>query len=340
MRALTITRHGGPEVLEVREAATPTPTEGHVLVRVVRAGLNFADVMARVGLYPDAPKPPVVMGYEVAGTIEALGPGVTQFTLGQRVASFCHFGGQATHILIPVAQVIPMPDAMTFDDAAALPVNYVTAFHILFHVGQLRPHDRVLIHMAAGGVGQAAIQLCRLVEGVEIFGTASAKKHAQLREAGVQHPIDYNTQDYAEVVKSETQGRGLQWVLDPLGGKDWTKGYGLLAPGGRLAAYGWSNMVSGTKRNLFHLARQALSLRRYSPVKLMGDNRAIIGVNMGQMWGEGEMIGRHMASLFSLHAEGKIRPVLDKVFPLSQGAEAHNRLQDRLNVGKVLFDGA
>jgi NADPH:quinone reductase-like Zn-dependent oxidoreductase len=233
-----------------------------------------------------------------------------------------------------------MPDAMSFDDAAALPVNYVTAFHILFHVGQLRPFDRVLIHMASGGVGQAAIQLCRLVEGVEIFGTASAKKHAQLREAGVQHPIDYNTQDYAEEVRRVTQGRGVQWVLDPLGGKDWTKGYSLLSPGGRLAAYGWSNMVSGTKRNLFHLAREALSLKRYSPVKLMADNRALIGINMGHMWGEGELIGRHLTALMKLHGEGKIRPVLDKVIPLAQGAEAHNRMQDRLNVGKVLFDCA
>lgn len=338
MRALTTTRIGGPEVLEVRELATPAPSEGHVLIRVARAGLNFADVSARVGLYPDAPKTPMVMGYEVSGTVEAVGRGVTLFKGGERVASLCHFGGQATHAIVPAAQVIPIPEAMSFDEAAALPVNYVTAFHILHHVGQVRPNDRILIHMAAGGVGLAATQLCRVVEGVEIFGTASASKHAALREAGVQHPIDYHTQDYAEEVRRITGGRGLQWVLDPLGGADWNKGYSLLAPGGRLAAYGWANAVSGTKRNLLHVAREFMSLKRYSPMKLMGDNRAIIGVNMGHMWGEGEMIGRHLSALMALYREGKIKPVVDSVFPLSEGAQAHLRIQERRNVGKVLFD--
>ncbi len=338
MRALTITRYGGPEVLKVRELATPTPKSGEVLIRVARAGLNFSDIAARQNLYPDAPKAPMVMGYEVSGTVEQAGPGTTRFKTGDRVSAMCRFNGQASHVVVPEGQLTVLPSQMTFDEAAALPVNYLTAFHILFHVGQLRPGDKVLVHMAAGGVGQSAIQLCRTVEGVEIFGTASAKKHDALRAAGVQHPIDYHSKDYAQEVMRMTGGKGVQWVLDPLGGADWNKGYNLLAPSGRLAAYGWANMISGTRRNVFHIAKEFLGLKRYSPMKLMSENRCVFGVNMGNMWGEAELIGRHLDTLMKLYTEGKIRPVVDSVFPLEKGADAHRYVQERRNVGKVLFN--
>src|SRR5713101_4091583 len=193
MRALFITRFGGPEVLEIRESADPTPGVGEILIDVVRSGLNFADIAARMGLYPDAPKPPMVVGYEVSGTVKAVGQGVSDLRTGDSVLAVTAFRGQATRVIVPAIQAIKMPPGMSFEQAAALPVNYLTAFHILHQVAHLRPGDRVLIHMAAGGVGLATIQLCRLVEGVELFGTASASKHDLLRREGVAHPIDYRS---------------------------------------------------------------------------------------------------------------------------------------------------
>src|SRR5207249_1472735 len=197
MRSVWITRTGPPEVLEVRDGPDPVPGPGQVLVRVRASGVNFADVSARLGLYPDAPPRPCVVGYEVAGTVEALGPGADGgLAVGRRVVALTRFGGYAEAVAVPTAQVFPLADGMGFEDAAAIPVNYLTAVLILRHFGNVKRGERVLVHAAAGGVGMAAIQLCRIA-GAEVIGTASAAKHAQLREAGVAHAIDYRTPDFA-----------------------------------------------------------------------------------------------------------------------------------------------
>jgi NADPH:quinone reductase-like Zn-dependent oxidoreductase len=338
MRSLYITRHGGPEVLQLRNAPDPVPGAGEVLIEVARSGLNFADIAARVGLYPDAPKPPAVVGYEVAGTVKAIGPGVSQLRIGDSVLALTRFGGHASCVVVRELQAARFPPGMSFDEAATLPVNYTTAFHMLHHIGQIRPFDRVLIHMAAGGVGMAAIQLCRLVEGVEIFGTASASKHDALRAAGVHHPIDYRAKDYAEEVRRLTDGKGVQLVLDPLGGKDWEKGYRLLAPTGHLIAFGWANMVNGQKRSWMRVLAEVASMKRYSPLNLMDHNRSVSGVNLGHLWGLMEMMRRELEALLVLYQQKKISPKVDRVFPLSAGAQAHRYLQERHNIGKVLLD--
>jgi synaptic vesicle membrane protein VAT-1 len=171
MRAVWITRAGGPEALEVRETAESDPAPGQVRIRVRAAGLCFADVMAAQGLYPDAPKPPCVVGYEVAGVVDALGDGSHGHTVGRRVLAMTHFGGHADVVCVPAEQVLPIPDAMSFETAAAIPVNYLTAHRMLFRVAGIRPGERVLVHMAAGGVGTAVLQLMnhnRTVSGVNI----------------------------------------------------------------------------------------------------------------------------------------------------------------------------
>src|SRR5215470_2743916 len=224
MRALTTTRHGPPEVLAVRDAPDPVPGPGQVCIRVARAGLNFADVSARVGLYPDAPPPPMVMGYEVAGTVHSVGPDVAGPAPGTPVMAMTRFGGQATHAVAQAAYTLSIPAGMSMDQAAALPVNWLTAQHMLHRVANLRPGMSLLVHMAAGGVGLAAIALARVVGGVTLFGTASASKHAVLREAGVDHPIDYRSQDYVAEVKRLTGGRGVDMILDALGAPAWARG--------------------------------------------------------------------------------------------------------------------
>jgi synaptic vesicle membrane protein VAT-1 len=338
MRALTIPRHGGPDVLEVRTLPDPVPGPGQLLIRVARAGLNFADVSARVGLYPDAPKPPMVMGYEVSGTVASLGQGLTGHSVGTQVVAFTRFGGQATHAVTDARLVFPLPANMSLDQAAALPVNYVTAHHLLHRVGGLQPGRSVLVHMAAGGVGLAAIQLARAVGGVTLFGTASAAKHALLREAGVAHPIDYRTVDWAAEVHRLTGGRGVDLILDPLGGEDWSRSYRSLAPAGHLACFGFANLISGPKRSWPQILWQLTKVKRWGPLQLMNDNRAVSGVNLGHLFGEVALLQQAMQALFQLFRDGRISPKVDRVFPLAEGAAAHRFLQERRNVGKVLFD--
>lgn len=339
MRSIWITRHGGPEVLEVRDTPTPEPKPGEVRVRVRAAGLNFADVMARQGLYPDAPPPPCVVGYEAAGEVDALGEGVTAPAVGTRVVVLSKFGAQAEQVCVPARQAVPMPEGMSFEQGAGLPVVYITAYHMLFRVASLRPRQRVLVHMAAGGVGLAALQLCRTVPGVETFGTASASKHEALRARGCDHPIDYRTLDYAEEVRRLTNGEGVDLVLDPLGGRDWKKGYELLRPMGRLIAFGFANMSSGERRSVFRMASQAVGIPIFTPLGMMDKNRSIAGVNIGHLWGprEIEVLSEELAELLELFRAGKIAPTIDAVVPFDRAAEAHARLTGRQNVGKVVL---
>jgi synaptic vesicle membrane protein VAT-1 len=338
MRAVWITKPGGPEVLEVRESPDPEPAAGEVRVRVRAAGLNFAEVMARQGLYPDAPKLPCVVGYEVAGVVDAVGPDVTGIAAGQRVLGLVRFGGHADCVCIPQAQVAAMPDGMEFEEAAAIPVNYLTAYHMLFRVANLRPGQRVLIHMAAGGVGLAVLQLCRTVPDVVTFGTASAAKHAVLAEEGCTHAIDYRTSDYVAEVRRRLDGApGLDLVLDPLGGRDWKRGLSLLRPAGQLIAFGFANIASGERRKLVKVVRQALGVPLVTPLGLMNRNHTVSGVNLGHLWSEMAMLRVELDALLDLWRDGAIKPRIDAVVPFADAAQAHRRISERRNVGKVIL---
>lgn len=337
MRAIWIMRTGGPEALAVRETPDPEPGPGQVRVRVHATGLNFAEVMARQGLYPDAPKPPCIVGYEVAGIVDALGPAVVGPQIGRRVMALVRFGGHADTVCAPAGQVLEIPDEMSFEEAAALPVNYLTAYHMLFRVANIRPAERVLVHMAAGGVGIAVLQLCATVGGVTTFGTASAAKHEVLRAEGCTHPIDYRSVDYVREVRRLTGGEGVDIVLDPLGGGDWKKGMSLLRPVGRLVAYGFANLATGERRNLISMARQALGVPVLTPLGLMNANRSISGVNIGHLWGQAAMLRDELDALLALWRSGQIRPRIDAVFPFASAVEAHRRITERRNVGKVVL---
>jgi synaptic vesicle membrane protein VAT-1 len=335
MRQVWITKAGPPEVLQVREAPDPDAGKGQVRIRVRAAGINFADLMARVGLYPDAPKLPCVVGYEVSGTIDQLGQGITGFREGDRVLAMPRFGGYTDTLVAPTEQVFPMPDKMTFEQAAALPVVYLTAHHMMFFTGHLRPGSSVLVHSAAGGVGVAAIQIAK-TRGCTIFGIASAAKHDFLRQQGVHHPIDANA-DYASAVRTITGDRGVDLILDPVGGKSWSTGYDLLAPCGRLVAFGFSAAASGTRRNLLHAAAQLLKIRRYSPMSLMDQNKTIAGTNMGHLFSESAFLRPQAESLLKMYDAGQIAPHVDRTFPFSQAPAAHHHIHARKAIGKVLL---
>ncbi|MBO3750737.1 zinc-binding dehydrogenase [Streptosporangiaceae bacterium NEAU-GS5] len=337
MRAVWITKAGGPEVLTVRETADPEPGPGQIRVRVRAAGLSFSDVMARQGLYPDAPKPPCVVGYEIAGVVDKLGPAVTAFAVGTRVMALVRFGGHADVACLPAEQAVEIPDEMGFEQAAAIPVNYLTAYHMLFRVASVRPGERVLVHMAAGGVGIAVLQLCRTIGGVVTYGTASAGKHDVLRAEGCTHPIDYHSDDYVRRIRELTDGEGVDVVLDPLGGGDWKKGLSLLRPAGRLVAYGFANLSGGERRSLGRLIRQALGVPLITPLGLMDRNRTVSGVNLGHLWGQMTLMREGLQALVTLSRAGDVTPRIDAVVPFADAAQAHRRIIQHRNIGKIVL---
>jgi NADPH:quinone reductase-like Zn-dependent oxidoreductase len=334
MRAVWIPRPGPPEVLELRDGPDPAVESGSVLVRVRASGVNFADVSARLGVYPDAPPPPCVVGYEVAGVVERIGAGVDGVAPGDRVVALTRFGGYADVVAVPSAQVFPMPTGMRFEDGAAIPVNYLTAVLMLRHFANVKAGERVLVHAVAGGVGMAAIQLCRIA-GAEVMGTASASKHARLREMGVAHCIDYRTEDFEDAVRRVTNGRGVDVVLDATGA--FRKSYRCLAPLGRLVCFGLSSASTGLAPSRLRALAAVVRLPWFHPITLMNDNKAVFGVNLGHLWDHIAMLRREMLALLADYDAKRIAPVIAQTFPLADAAKAHRYLQERRNVGKVVL---
>jgi NADPH:quinone reductase-like Zn-dependent oxidoreductase len=336
MRQVWITRKGAPNVLQVREAPDPTPNPGEVRVRAVACGVNFADVMARMGLYPDAPPLPCVVGYEVAGTVDAVGAGVKSVKPGDRVLALCRFGGYADVIVAPEVQVIPIPAKLSFEKAAAIPVNYITAWIMLVKLGNLARGERVLIHAAAGGVGQAALQLAKW-RGAEVFGTASASKHERLRSLGVAHCIDYHSQDFEAEIARITNGKGVHVVIDAVGGKSFGKSYRSLAPMGRLFMFGVSALAPGEKLNPIAAVRGFLAMRSFKPIPLMNENRGVFGVNMGHLWDYAGDLRAMIEEMLALFEQGVLDPLVDKTFTFENAGDSHAYLQAHKNFGKVLL---
>jgi NADPH:quinone reductase-like Zn-dependent oxidoreductase len=330
MRAVVITKRGGPEVLQVQERPEPVGEPGKVLVDVRAAGVNFADTMARVGMYPDAPKLPAVVGYEVAGTVAELGEGVEGLAVGDRVMAGTRFGGYAERVVVAASDVVPLPDRLSFEQGAAIPVNYSTAWAGLIRYGSLEEGERVLIHAAAGGVGIAATQIAKR-HGGEVYGTASAAKHDAIRALGVDVALDYR-QDGWE--------RGLpqfDLVMDAVGGSSFRTSYKLLAPGGRLVAFGASSLMSGEKRNPIAALRGVVRMPRFNLIKQMGSSKAVIGLNMLTLWDSAGTLEPWIRALSGLMEDGTIEPVVAEALPFDRAPEAHRILGERRNVGKVVL---
>jgi NADPH:quinone reductase-like Zn-dependent oxidoreductase len=330
VRVVEITKHGGPEVLQVRERPDPALVPGQVRIEVAAAGINFADVMARMGIYPDAPKPPCVIGYEVAGTVLEVGEAVEGVSPGERVLAGTMFGGYASQVAVPAQDVVALPEEMTFEQGAAIPVNYATAWAGLVGYGNVQPGERVLVHSAGGGVGIAATQIAKR-RGAEVYGTASPAKHARIAELGVDHPLDY-TRDGWE--------RGLprfDVIMDAIGGHSLRRSYGMVRAGGRVVAFGASAAVSGEKRNLVSGLGTILRMPRFNMVKQISESKAVIGLNMLSLWKDRGTLAPWIAPLVELMADGTIEPVVAGAFPFEQAGEAQRMITERRNVGKVVL---
>jgi NADPH:quinone reductase-like Zn-dependent oxidoreductase len=338
MRQIWIPRSGPPEVLEVREARDPLPGPGQVRVRVEAAGVNFADVMGRMGLYPDLPPLPVVPGYEVAGRIDAVGDGVDASWIAKDVFALTRFGGYSDVICVPELQVFGRPPGMALEDGAGFPVNYLTAYQLVVVMGGLRKGQTVLVHSAGGGVGIAAIQLAKRI-GARVIGTASTAKHDYLKSIGIDFCIDYRKEDFEQRSREFTHGRGLDLVLDAVGGASFRKSFRALAPSGRLGMFGLSAAASGKRRNRLRAVPALLSTvgLRFSPVRLMNENKGVFGVNLGHLWQEIDRVASWMDDLLQLYQDGALRPAIAAKFGFDEAAKAHHYIQDRKNVGKVLL---
>lgn len=339
MRQVWMRGRGEPSVLEVREVPAPRPGPGQVRLKVAYAGVNFADVMMRRGLYPDAPKLPAVAGYEVSGTVDAVGDGVDAAVLDRPAVAMCNFGGYSEQVCVPVALARILPDGADLRAAAAVPVNYLTAWQMVRVMAPVAAGGTVLVQSAAGGVGQAVVQLCALA-GVDVIGSASPAKHDELRAQGLAFVFDSGRRDYADLVREATGGRGVEAALEPRSGRWILESYRCLSRCGHLVLFGFAGAATGRSSGTFSALRTLAQVPwlAINPIRLMNDNRSLGGVNLGRMWDEGERTAPWLTALLGLLADGAIAPRIDSVHTFAQASAAHERLEGRANFGKILLE--
>lgn len=336
MQQVVITRHGGPEVLHVRETVEPQLKSGDVLIDVKYSGINFADLLMRMGLYPSAPKPPFTPGYEVSGVIAKVGSTENDELLGKSVAALTKFGGYSSKVVVKKDRLINLTEGVDMALAAAMPVVYLTSYVMISLQAHLQKEEWVLIHNIGGGVGLAAVELSRMI-GANIIGTASVAKHDRLRAKGIHHLIDYNTEDFVARVKEITEGNGVDVIIDPIGGENLKKSYKALRSFGRLVVFGFSKAASGPRRKVLHLLKEYIKTPKFSPIKLMGHNKGVFGCHLGMVMDRQELLLECIQKLMSYFQNGDINPHLDRVFPLNRVKDAHQYIMDRRNFGKVLL---
>ncbi len=334
MKAIQHTGFGAPEVLQLVELPDLTPAAGRMVIRSHALGVNFHDIWTRLG-FPGMVELPSIPGIEVAGVIEAVGEDVPgSLRPGQRVIGLplLTHGAYAEQVEVSAEYVYVLPDAISFEEAATLPLNYLQAYAALIFMGRIRDKERVLIQAGAGGVGLAAVQLARLWN-AEIFATASPSKHDFLKAQGVEHAIDYRSLDFEQEVLRITGNSGVDVIIDGVGGETLAKGYRLLRFGGRLVCFGATHAVS-SKSVLADDIENTYQTGEVSFLSLEGDARAVMGIHLGA---EPPVLKGWMDEIFSLYSAGKIKPHVGRVFPLAEAAQAHHYIHDRQNVGKVLL---
>jgi len=336
MRQIVTTANGDIDVLKVQEKPDPTPRDDEVVIRVRAAGLNFADILARQGLYPDGPPKPCVMGYEVSGVVDSVGKDVNKSFAGKSVMALTRFGGQSEMIAVKATQMFEKPEKLTFEQAAAIPVNYLTAYALLVVMGSLHEGESVLIHNAGGGVGLAALDIAKKI-GALTYGTASQGKHKFLTERGLDHPIDYRNQDWQPQLMKLTNGRGVDLIMDPIGGAHWKKSYNALRHTGRLGMFGVSTASANGISGKLKMLKAVVQMPRFHPLGLLNKNRGVFGLNLGHMWHEPEKVALWMRDILRGVDEEWINPHVDQAFSFDEVGKAHRRLEERKNIGKVVL---
>ena len=337
MKSVILTKYGAPEVLKVKELEDVQPKSNEVRVKVHYAGINFAEIMARMKLYPGGPKPGEILGGEVSGVIDKIGTSVEGLSVGEKVMGLSPNGSYSSHVCINENTIIKLPDNFQLDEAAAFPVVYVTAYMMMFDLGNLQDGDTFLIHGAGGGVGTAAIQLAK-TKNVQIIGTSSSWKHEKLKKMGVDKCIDYNKDDTEKEIMNFTNGKGVDLIIDPIGAKNWKLSYRILAKMGKLIIYGDQNLVKGDKLKPIVAMKEMYSMPKYRPMDLMANNKTVMGYHLGRFKGHEWKIKRSTDNLVKLVNKHDLHPVIDSKFPYTKTPQAHRHIQNRKNFGKVLLD--
>jgi NADPH:quinone reductase-like Zn-dependent oxidoreductase len=336
MKAVVITKFGSPEVLKFRDLDVPSIGVGDVLVRTRAIGLNYAEVFARLGYYPAIPKPPFVPGIEFSGIVDAVGSGVRGFKKGDRVFGITKHNSYSEYVAVPKEFLVRMHRAMTFEDAAAFGVTSMTAYHGLVTLAHLRRNESVLIHAAAGGVGTAALQIAKHLGAIAYATVGSQAKMKVAKDLGAQVVINYSDDDFAEVVRTETRGQGLDVIFDSVGGSVMGKGWKLLAPMGRYVLYGFAAIASEQGVNKLKALKESISVPLIYPPSMVTRNVSLMGFNLFFLMQKTEYLRRATRQLMQWYDKGILRPVVGSVFPFEHIVEAHRFLQSRKSVGKVV----
>ena len=337
MKSIILTKYGAPEVLEVKEFENPEPLDNQVRIKVHYVGINFAEIMARMKLYPGGPKPGSVLGGEVSGIIDKVGKDVKGLNIGEKVMGLSLSGSYSSHVCIDKNSIIPLPDNFQLDEAAAFPVAFITAYMMIFDMGNLQEGDTFLIHGAGGGVGTAAIQLAK-TKNIKIIGTSSSWKHDKISKMGVDKCIDYNTDDTEKEIMDFTNGKGVDLIIDPIGAKNWKLSYRVLAKMGKLIIYGDQNLVKGDKLKPLVAIKEMYSMPKYRPMDLMANNKTVMGYHLGRFKGHEWKVQRSIKNLIKLVNDNDIHPIIDSKYSYKEAPKAHRHIQNRKNLGKVLLD--
>lgn len=340
--AIVLTSYGSgsnySNIKVVKEDYPKLESESHVIVRIKACGLNFAELMQRQGFYSPKQKIPYTPGFEGSGIIEKIGSQVNGLSIGDRVIVYNSHNIWKEVVCVPSINCIKMPDRMSFEEAAGFMVNYMTAYQCLVHFGGLKAGHKVLVHMAAGGVGIAATQICKTFKNVTVFGTASPGKHEKIKEHGCDYPIDYTKYDfYDEIKKISTDG--VDVILDPLNGEASIKGYNLLKPFGKIIIFGAASLTteSGSYMSILKTWWKRLTI---SSIDIISHNKSISGYHLGYLLGNSqvsEQMKVDIDALLKMYDDGKIKIQIDSEFRFSDIGKAMNRMHSRLNIGKIIL---
>lgn len=320
MRRVMVNEYGDVDVLEICDVPVPEPADGEVLIQVKVAGINYADIMQRNGLYPGGPETPYGAGFEVAGVVEAVGAGVSNYKAGDEVMAFCQ-NGYSDYVVSPEIQVMPKPEQLSWHESAAIPCQFLTAYHALCTLGNLKEGQTVLIQAAAGGLGTLMVQIARNV-GATVIGTASTpEKCALIESLGCQHPVNYMEDDFVAVAKELTGGKGCDLIIESVGGDVFKNSLKCLKSRGMIVALG----VASKEPN------------HVNTTQLLARNHIVAGLHLNAYLVDPVAMSNAVRDLHTWLLDGKLKIIAEHSFPLEQVREAHQAISDRKTQGKVVL---
>eukprot|EP00249_Psilotum_nudum_P027150 c34508_g1_i1 orf=702-1679(-) len=323
MKAIVATAFGGPEVLQLQEVPDPQVREGEVLIRVAATSLNRADTYQRKGFYPPPPGDSEYLGLECSGVIEAIGQGVRTWKIGDQVCALLGGGGYAEKVAVPAGQVLPIPKGVSIQDAAGLPEVTCTVWSSVFMTSHLSQGESFLVHGGSSGIGTFAIQMAKCI-GARVFCTAGTEEKLHYcRKLGADVVVNYKTEDFVKCAKEETQGKGVDVILDNMGASYFQKNLDALGNDGRLYIIGFQGGNTG-ELNLGPIVRKRLTIQGSGLRARSKENKA-------------QIIAEVQAHVWPMIEEGKVKPVTHAIFPLAQAAEAHRMLESSSHIGKIVL---